>query len=142
MCFGRPLQRCGACTLNKITPSFRTRRYFSHHSNRGNSLQDYSSFAGETFGTHIDKYRPLIMPLVRRQKRTTPVGSLVLIVELDARYGRRLAPPASNKHIAFISVFFFLYKSLGACTLNKITPSFRTRRYFSHHSNRGNSLQE
>ena len=52
-----------ACTLNKITPSFRTRRYFSQHSNRGNSLQDYPSFAGETFGTRIDRGISLIMSL-------------------------------------------------------------------------------
>ena len=48
------------------TPSFRTRRHFSHHSVRDNSLHKYSSLAGETIGTHIEKYRPLIMPLVHR----------------------------------------------------------------------------
>ena len=36
-------------------------------------------------------------------KRTTLVGSLVLIVKLGARCGRRLAPPTPNKHIPFIS---------------------------------------
>ena len=36
-------------------------------------------------------------------KRTTLIGSLVLIVKLGARYGRRLAPPTPNKHIPFIS---------------------------------------
>ena len=49
--------------LIRYTPSFRTRRYFSHHSVRGNSLQDYPSFAGETIGTRIDRDNPLIMPL-------------------------------------------------------------------------------
>ena len=39
------------------------RRYFSRHSVRDNSLQEYSSFAGETIGTHIDRDSPLIMPL-------------------------------------------------------------------------------
>ena len=50
------------------TPSFRTRRHFSHHSYRGISLQDCPSLAGATFGTRIDKYRSLVMSLVRRQK--------------------------------------------------------------------------
>ena len=36
---------------------------FSHHSNKGNSLQNYPSFAGETIGTRIDGGNPLIMPL-------------------------------------------------------------------------------
>ena len=44
-------------------PSFRTRRYFSHHLVRGNSLQDYPLFAGETVGTRIDRDISLIMPL-------------------------------------------------------------------------------
>ena len=36
---------------------------FSHHSVRGNSLQDYPSFAGETVGTRIDRDNSLIMSL-------------------------------------------------------------------------------
>ena len=36
---------------------------FSHHSNRGSSLQDYPSFAGETVGTRIDRDNSLIMSL-------------------------------------------------------------------------------
>ena len=40
---------------------------------------------GATLGTRIDKYRTLIMPLVRRQKITTLVGSLVLIVKFGAQ---------------------------------------------------------
>ena len=52
-----------SCTLIRCTPSFRTRRYFSHHSNKDNSLQDYPSFAGETVGTRIDRDISLIMPL-------------------------------------------------------------------------------
>ena len=65
--------------LIRCPPSFRTRRYFSHHSNRGNSLQDYPSFAGETIGTRIDRDIPLIMPpsFVRRLRNNT-TQSLVL----------------------------------------------------------------
>ena len=59
-----PLQEC--CVVYSkldVPPSFRTRRYFSHHSVRGNSLQDYPSFAGETVGTRIDRDTSLIMSL-------------------------------------------------------------------------------
>ena len=49
--------------LIRCAPSFRTRRYFSRHSVRGNSLQNYPSFAGETVGTRIDRDISLIMPL-------------------------------------------------------------------------------
>ena len=44
------------------------RRYFFHHSYRVLSLQCYPSLAGKTGGTRIDKYRALIMPLVRKCK--------------------------------------------------------------------------
>ena len=62
-----------ACTLKQMCPSFRTRRYFSHHSNKDNSLQDYPSFVGETIGTRIYEYRPLVMPpsFVRRLRNNT-----------------------------------------------------------------------
>ena len=46
----------------RCTPSFPF-GLFSHHSNRGNSLQDYPSFVGETVGTRIDRGNSLIMPL-------------------------------------------------------------------------------
>ena len=63
-CFVLPLQELNGVLLKiRHTPSFRTRRYFSHHSNRGNSLQDYPSFAGQTIGTRIDRDNSLIMPL-------------------------------------------------------------------------------
>ena len=48
--------------LIRCAPSF-PNGLFSHHSNRGNSLQEYSSFAGETVGTRIDRDISLIMPL-------------------------------------------------------------------------------
>ena len=59
---------CVVTPLKRIAPSFRTRRYFSHHSYRDNSLQEYPSLAGETFGTRIEKYRPLVMSLVHQRK--------------------------------------------------------------------------
>ena len=49
--------------LIRCAPSFRTRRYFSHHSVRYNSLHNYPSFAGETIGTRIDRGNSFVMPL-------------------------------------------------------------------------------
>ena len=59
---------------------------------------------GDTLGTRIDRGISLIMPLrfVRRLRNNT-AQSLVLFVKLDARYGRRLAPPTPNKQIPLIS---------------------------------------
>ena len=51
-----------ACTQIRCAPSFPF-GLFSRHSNRGNSLQEYSSFVGETVGTRIDGDNSLIMPL-------------------------------------------------------------------------------
>ena len=47
----------------EVPPLSGPRRYFSHHSVRNISLQECSSFAGETIGTHIDRDNPLIMSL-------------------------------------------------------------------------------
>ena len=53
--------------------------HFSHHSNRGKSLQDYPSFAGETVGTRIDRDNSLVMPpSFVRQLRNNTAQSLVL----------------------------------------------------------------
>ncbi len=48
--------------LIRFAPSFPP-GLFSHHSNRGNSLQKQSSFVGETIGTRIDRGKSLIIPL-------------------------------------------------------------------------------
>ena len=59
---------------------------------------------GATLGTRIDRGISLIMPLrFVRRLRNNKAQSLVLIVKLDARCGRRPAPPTPNKHIPFIS---------------------------------------
>ena len=64
---------------------------------------------GATLGTRIDRGISLIMPLrFVRPLRNNMAQSLVLSVKLGARYGRRLAPPAPNKHIPLISAFFRL----------------------------------
>ena len=80
MCFCSSSTRGGRrVLLIRCTPSFRTRRYFSHHSVRGNSLQNYPSFAGETVGTRIDRDNSLIMPpSFVRQLRNNTAQSLVL----------------------------------------------------------------
>jgi len=55
-------------------------------------------FAKGELGTHIDRYRSLIMPLrfVRQAVANNTAQSLVLIVEFGARCGRRLAAPRSE----------------------------------------------
>ena len=45
-----------------MRPLFPDTPVFLPHSNKGNSLQDYPSFAGETIGTRIDRDNSLIMP--------------------------------------------------------------------------------
>ena len=52
------------------------RRYFFHHSFMVLSLQNCPSLAGKTGGTRIDKYRPLIMPLVRKCKEQHALAHL------------------------------------------------------------------
>ena len=68
------------------------RRYFFHHSNRVLSLQCYPSLAGKTVGTRIDKYRPLVMPLVRKCKEQHALAHLY------NRLARRLfcSPPCGS----------------------------------------------
>ena len=52
------------------------RRYFFHHSYRVLSLQNYPSLAGKTVGTRIDRYRPFVMPLVRKCKEQHALAHL------------------------------------------------------------------
>ena len=67
-------------------------------------LLKQTSFARGELGTRIDRDISLIMPLrFVRQLRNNTAQSLVLIVKLDARCGRRLAPPTPNKQIAINS---------------------------------------
>ena len=65
-----------------------------------------TAWRGTTLSTRINKCRSLIMPprFVRRL-RNNMAQSLVLIVKLGVRYGRRLAAPnpSSKSHIPFIS---------------------------------------
>ena len=108
-------------SLNAIPPSFRTRRHFSKtlfnatspsscvspipfplfallEGTQGTALQ------GATLGARIIRtfhslcHRPLCDCYA-----TTRHSRTVLIVKLDARCGRRLAPPAPNKHIPLMS---------------------------------------
>ncbi len=51
-------------------------RYFFHHSYMVLSLQKYLSLAGKTGGTRIEKYRSLIMPLVRKCKEQHALAHL------------------------------------------------------------------
>ena len=53
------------------------RRYFFHHSYRVLSLQNCPPLAGKTGGTRIEKYRSLIMPLVRKCKEQHALAHFV-----------------------------------------------------------------
>ena len=51
-------------------------RYFFRHSYKVLSLQNNPSLAGKTGGTRIEKYRALIMPLVRKCKEQHALAHL------------------------------------------------------------------
>ena len=99
---------CTITPLNTTTPSFRTRRYFSHHSYKDNSLQNYPSLVGATFGTHINRGISLIIPLVHGRKKSTLARSLVQFVKFGAKRLAAVAAsvPSTNEHIPFISKRF------------------------------------
>ena len=98
-------KRGTACTLIRCTPSFRTRRYFSHHSVRGNSLHNYPSFAGETIGTRIDRDNSLVMPpSFVRQLRNNTAQSLVLRTQgLPLGKNKRTSACISKMKAKFLS---------------------------------------
>ncbi len=75
------------------------RRYFFHHSYMVLSLQNYPSLAGKTGGTRIDKYRTLVMPLVRKCKEQHALAHLY------NRLARRL----------------FARRRCGSCSVFKVT---------------------
>ena len=65
-----------------------------------------TAWRGTTLSTRINKCHSLIVPLrFVRRLRNNMAQSLVLIVKLGVRYGRRLAAPnpSSKSHIPFIS---------------------------------------
>ena len=61
---------------------------------------------GATLGTRIEKYLPLVIPLVHGRKKSTLARSLVLSVKLGAPFSRRPAArvPSSNEHVSLISM--------------------------------------
>ena len=67
-----------------------------------------SASRGATLSTHIEKYRPLIVPLVHGRKKSTLARSLVQSVKFGVRFLAAVAArvPSSNKHIPFISKGF------------------------------------
>ena len=100
----RLYKSCAFETLNRTPHLSGPRRYFFHHSYRVLSLQNYPSLAGKTVGTRIDRYRALIMPLVRKCKEQHALAHLYN--RLARRlFARRLAArvPSSKSHIPFIS---------------------------------------
>ena len=79
------------------------RRYFFHHSYKVLSLQNCPSLAGKTGGTRIEKYRSLIMPLVRKCKEQHALAHLYKpsCSALILAFALRTLTP--NRHIPFIS---------------------------------------
>ncbi len=89
-----------SCTLIRCAPSFPF-GLFSHHSNRGNSLQDYPSFAGETVGTRIDRDNSLVMPpSFVRQLRNNTAQSDGTVRQARRSYSRRRCGSCSVFEVA------------------------------------------
>ena len=86
-------------TLNRIPHLSGPCRYFFHHSYRVLSLQCYPSLAGKTGGTRIEKYRTLIMPLVRKCKEQHALAHLY------NRQARRLSRRSPCERSLRISTF-------------------------------------
>ena len=90
--------------LIRCAPSFRTRRYFSHHSVRDNFLQNYPSFAGETVGTRIDRDNSFIMPLRQRGGYATECHAFSYLSSSSAfAFLAAVAARTLNMHIPLIS---------------------------------------
>ena len=110
------------------------RRYFFHHSNRVLSLQCYPSLAGKTGGTRIDRYRALVMTLVRKCKEQHALAHLYnrLARRLFARrrcgscsifeVAHSVYKYALNKHIPWISAPWISERQ-------KTAPQARGRRF-------------
>ena len=83
-----------------VPPSF-PNGLFSHHSNRGNTLQNYPSFAGETIGTRIDRDNSLIMPLRLRGGCATECHAFSYFSSSSAlQFLAAVAARTPNKHIS------------------------------------------
>ena len=106
---------CTCNVLNRTPHLSGPCRYFFHHSNRVLSLQNCPSLAGKTGGTRIDKYRTLVMPLVRKCKEQHALAYLY------NRLARRLF---ARRRCGSCSVFEVAH------TINKYAPnkfSFRAQ---------------
>ena len=70
-----------------------------------NSLQEKSPFAGETIGTHIEKYRPLVISLRLRGATQQNATHSRSNRQVRRSYARRPAArvPSSKRHIPSIS---------------------------------------
>ena len=80
--FVLPLQERPSCTLNNTSPLPFGLSPLAQTC--VNSLSNYTSFARGEVGTHIERYRPLIMPLVHGRKKSTLARSLVQSVKFGA----------------------------------------------------------
>ena len=92
-------------------------RYFFRHSYRVLSLQCYPSLAGKTGGTRIDRYRSLVMPLVRKCKEQHALAHLY------NRLARRLFARRRCGSCSVFEVAHSVYKNAPNRFSDKATPS-------------------
>ena len=112
-----------ASTLFRCTPSFRTRRYFSHHSNLGQFSTNYPSFAGETIGTRIDRDISLIMPLRLRGGYATECHAFSYYTSSSALI---FSPPCGSCSV--FEVAHSVYKNaLNECSLSACAKGAHTK---------------
>ena len=98
--------------------------FFSRHSNRGNSLQDYPSFAGETVGTRIDRDNSFIMSLRLRGGYATECHAFSYFSSSSAL---KFSPPCGSCSV--FEVVHTVYKyNLNECAL-KSALQVRGRRF-------------
>ena len=128
-----------ARTLFRCTPSFRTRRYFSHHSNLGQFSTNYPSFAGgdtnaidfvtiassllATSGTRIDRDISLIMPLRLRGGFATECHAFSYYTSSSALI---FSPPCGSCSV--FEVAHSVYKNaLNECSLSACAKGAHTK---------------
>ncbi len=99
------------------------RRYFFHHSYIVLSLQNCPLLAGKTVGTRIEKYRPLVMPLVRKCKEQHALAHLYNPSSSALILAFALRTLTSNKHIPLISTLRIGFHFGCGCPTQSKVPS-------------------
>ena len=122
-----------SCTLIRCAPSFPF-GLFSHHSVRGNSLQCYPSFAGETIGTRIDRGNPLIMSLRLRGGCATECHAFSYFSSSSALI---FSPPCGSCSVFEVAHTVYKY-ALNKCSFirncNKVASLYTFNVFYSARS--------